>query len=233
MSPSAADRMSAASRRQAILAAAQPLFAARGFDGVTTREVAAAASVSEALLYRHFANKAALYEAVLESCIQQSREDAERIQALSDSTGTLVLAVHAVLRSIQFPRKCDGSEQDVPRLMLQSLLGDGDFARDFIALVSQPWVEKIASCVRASIAAGDIDGTEDEAITGCWFAHHLATSLVFYGLPERAVVDLPAGDQELVFERSVRFALRGLGLSPLAIKQHYHPQALALLARGG
>jgi AcrR family transcriptional regulator len=188
--------------------------------------------VSEALLYRHFANKAALYDCVLECCIHRSLDDAERIRALPDSTGTLVLAVYAVVRSILCPPQDDGSEQDVPRLLLQSLLGDGCFAKDFIQLVSSPWVDKISGCIRAAIAAGDIDATEEEAIMGCWFAHHLASALVFHQLPERVVVQLPSMDREVVFERSVRFVLRGLGLYPEALRRHYHPEALALLSRG-
>ncbi len=53
-------RLAAADRRNSILEAATTAFAARGFDGARTLEIAANAEVSEALLYRHFASKEAL-----------------------------------------------------------------------------------------------------------------------------------------------------------------------------
>ncbi len=46
--------------RDRILQAAQRLFAAQGFDGTTTRDLAAAASVAEGTLFRHFPNKKAI-----------------------------------------------------------------------------------------------------------------------------------------------------------------------------
>lgn len=59
-------RLPAGERRAAILGSAADLFATRGFAGVTTRELAAAAAVSEATLYKHFPDKEALYRAILE-----------------------------------------------------------------------------------------------------------------------------------------------------------------------
>jgi AcrR family transcriptional regulator len=43
--------------RQRILQAAQHLFASRGYDGTTTRDLAQAAGVAEGTLFRHFENK--------------------------------------------------------------------------------------------------------------------------------------------------------------------------------
>jgi AcrR family transcriptional regulator len=51
---------SEAQTRTRILDAAQRLFAAQGFDGTTTRDLAAAANVAEGTLFRHFPNKKAI-----------------------------------------------------------------------------------------------------------------------------------------------------------------------------
>lgn len=58
-------RLSGEDRKAAILDAAVRLCAERGFHGVTTRDLAAAAGVSEALLFRHFASKDELILEVL------------------------------------------------------------------------------------------------------------------------------------------------------------------------
>jgi AcrR family transcriptional regulator len=42
------------------------LFSQRGFRGTTTKEIAAAAGVSEAMVFRHFATKEELYTAILD-----------------------------------------------------------------------------------------------------------------------------------------------------------------------
>lgn len=62
-----AARMNAGDRRRQLLDAALELFSRRGFEGATTKEIAAAAGVTEAIIFRHFANKQALYTAVLDS----------------------------------------------------------------------------------------------------------------------------------------------------------------------
>lgn len=46
--------------KQRILQAAQRLFASRGYDGTTTRDLASAAGVAEGTLFRHFENKKAI-----------------------------------------------------------------------------------------------------------------------------------------------------------------------------
>jgi len=59
-------RLSAQDRRRQILQVASGLFARQGFQGTTTREIAAQAGVNEALLFRHFASKETLYWTIIE-----------------------------------------------------------------------------------------------------------------------------------------------------------------------
>ncbi|HEX2055283.1 MAG TPA: helix-turn-helix domain-containing protein, partial [Nitrospiraceae bacterium] len=56
---------SSRTRQASLIAAATSLFAARGFRGTTTKEIANAAGVSEALLFKYFPTKRALYAAIL------------------------------------------------------------------------------------------------------------------------------------------------------------------------
>jgi AcrR family transcriptional regulator len=59
-------RMAGEERRLQILAIAVSLFSNRGFRGTTTKEIAQAAGVSEAMVFRHFATKEELYAAILD-----------------------------------------------------------------------------------------------------------------------------------------------------------------------
>lgn len=56
---------SSRTRQANLIAAATSLFAARGFRGTTTKEIAKAAGTSEALLFKYFPTKRALYAAIL------------------------------------------------------------------------------------------------------------------------------------------------------------------------
>ena len=58
--------MAGEERRSQILAVAVSLFSQRGFRGTTTKEIAQAAGVSEAMVFRHFATKEELYAAILD-----------------------------------------------------------------------------------------------------------------------------------------------------------------------
>ncbi len=63
-------------RKQQIIRVASRLFSRRGFDKVTTRELAEECGVSEPALYRYFDSKEAIYDAVLDSI--RSHVDVEK-----------------------------------------------------------------------------------------------------------------------------------------------------------
>jgi len=63
---SATPRLPASDRRRQLLETALDLFSRKGFDGTTTKEIASAAGVTEAIIFRHFPSKQALYTAVID-----------------------------------------------------------------------------------------------------------------------------------------------------------------------
>lgn len=69
-------RMAAEDRRQQILEVAMELFSQKGFRGTTTKEIALAAGVNEAIIFRHFATKSDLYAAIID---QKASSDNVRI----------------------------------------------------------------------------------------------------------------------------------------------------------
>jgi TetR/AcrR family transcriptional regulator len=62
--------MNAGDRRLQLLDAALELFSRKGYGGATTKEIAATAGVTEAIIFRHFPSKQALYTAVLDSKLE-------------------------------------------------------------------------------------------------------------------------------------------------------------------
>ena len=59
-------RLSLSERRRQLIDAARRVFAEHGFRGATTRQIAAEAGVTEALIFQHFPDKDSLYAAILD-----------------------------------------------------------------------------------------------------------------------------------------------------------------------
>jgi len=64
--PAPPARLTGEERRREIVRVAVKLFSQRGFRGTTTKEIAQAAGVSEAIIFRHFATKEELYRAIID-----------------------------------------------------------------------------------------------------------------------------------------------------------------------
>ena len=59
-------RMSAAQRREQLIATARQLFAERGFDATSIEEIASRAKVSKPVVYEHFGGKEGIYAVVVD-----------------------------------------------------------------------------------------------------------------------------------------------------------------------
>src|ERR1051325_3955487 len=77
-------RMSAAQRREQLIAIGRQLFAERGFDGTSVEEVASHAKVSKPVVYEHFGGKEGLYAVVVD----------REVRALLDRITTALTAGH-------------------------------------------------------------------------------------------------------------------------------------------
>jgi TetR/AcrR family transcriptional regulator len=137
-------------RRRQLLRVAVESFAQNGFSGTKTKDIAAAAGVSEAILFRHFASKEDLYHAILdekeatmggERWFEEMHELAER----RDDRGLFLHVARQLIRSFR-------EDAAFHRLLLYAsleghLLADlfherfglpmGDFLSRYIALRQQ------------------------------------------------------------------------------------------------
>jgi len=223
-------KLSSEERRAAIIKAVQKVFAEKGFDGTTTRELAEAAGVSEALLFKHFPNKEALYSAMQTSCCQGKDPVIEKLRALEPSTSALVTLVHFMFSRKVGVRLAEDDEDAIHmRLIQRSMLEDGGFARFHLRQVAAGWIPKFDECLKAAVAAGDaVSGPVTGNLHG-WFCHNLAVMMRLHLSHDDPIVDYKASRQKLV-EQAVWFTLRGMGLKEEAIKRYYNPKALALFS---
>ncbi len=122
-------RMAGGERRLQILRKAMRLFSQRGFRGTTTKEIALAAGVSEAMVFRHFATKEELYSAILDhkACIHDELDPlqivADAIKRKDDRAVFEGIALDALKQ-----HDCDPEFQ---RLLLHSALEEHELAHMF------------------------------------------------------------------------------------------------------
>src|SRR5246500_1937163 len=86
-------RMPAEQRRELVLGEARAAFAAHGYAGTSTEEVARRAGISQPYLFRLFPTKKALFLALVERCFQRVQETFTA--AAGDLTGDEALAAMA------------------------------------------------------------------------------------------------------------------------------------------
>jgi AcrR family transcriptional regulator len=225
-------KLSGEERRAAIIKAVRRLFADKGFHGTTTRELAEAAGVSEALLFKHFPNKEALYTAMLHACCPAKDSPlVEQLKSLEPSASSLVVLVHRFIARLVEGGCPDAEEQEIQhRLMLRSFLEDGEFARFFLERATACWLSKVEECLKASIAAGEAVASPLQPRLASWFFQHIAATIKMHLRHATPVLDYGVSREQLV-EQAVWFALRGMGLKDEAIRRYYNPLALRLLER--
>jgi TetR/AcrR family transcriptional regulator len=126
-------RMSGAERQRQLLEVALNAFSQRGFKGTTTKQIAAAAGVAEAVIFQHFPSKEALYSAVLELHLetgdeQQWVEEVRACMKCNDDEGVFRAFVRRILESYRHDpmiervilfAALEGHEQGLARLHKQ------------------------------------------------------------------------------------------------------------------
>jgi AcrR family transcriptional regulator len=209
-------RLDSDERRKAIVAAAVPLFARKGFAGTTTRELAEAAGISEALLFRHFPSKRHLYSEILQlGC--EGDPALERLVTLEPSTATLVGMTHFMVRYFLLGAGVDRNEMDTRlRLVLHSFLEDGEYARELFDKIFERIHPLFEASLEAAMAAGDLKPGPIASANRFWFGHHVAAMVAFVFLPGQPSIPYEGLPTTLVDE-ACWFILRGIGMKDTAI----------------
>jgi AcrR family transcriptional regulator len=225
-------RLSAEQRKTAIVQAALPLFARKGYAETTTKDLARAAGVSEPLLYKHFPSKEALYAEIQNLCCRgnapSTRKFMRLLNDLEPSTSALVHLVYHLVRVLVLGKPVGAIEWDtLQRMMLKSFLEDGAFARAMYQNRFDYFCGRIEACLQAAVAAGDAVKSPLSAGNSARFAHHLGAWIALVHLPPKPAIHYKVSRQQLVHQ-AVWFILSGMGLTPKAIASHYNPKVLDL-----
>src|ERR1041385_4245760 len=116
-------RMTAGDRKLAIVKAALPLFARKGFAETTTKDLAEAAGISEPLLYKHFPSKEALYREIQNYNCRETDPIARKLKSLPPSTSALVHIVYFLMRLLVLHKPTEQITWEMRfRLMIHSFL---------------------------------------------------------------------------------------------------------------
>jgi AcrR family transcriptional regulator len=139
---------SSRSRQASLIAAATSLFAARGFRGTTTKEIAKAAGVSEALLFKYFPTKRGLYAAIL----AEKANLTTLVEAIDDVAGKR--DDERVFSLIAAYRIRPGADPTMLRLLLFSGLEGHELADMFFSKQHRVINDYLAGYIRTRIQEG-------------------------------------------------------------------------------
>lgn len=211
-------RLDSEERRRAIVQAAMPLFARGGFAGTTTKSIARAAGVSEALVFQHFPSKLALYQEIVRQC--EGDPALERLLALEPSAQTAVHMTAAMLEHFVCGTLGDPAETELDhRMTMMSYLDDGEYARLQNGWCAERVLPLLHASLKAAAAAGELVEGAPFSRNDAWFGHHVATMIAYTRLSGTPAVPYESDLVHIVDDAS-RFILRGLGLSAASIERH-------------
>jgi AcrR family transcriptional regulator len=149
-------RLSARDRRRQILEVASGIFARKGYDGTTTREIAEEAGVNEALLFRHFASKEALYWTMLEELCQVASRHGRMQKTLSKGS-TDFEVFRAIARDVLTRTQRD---RELTRLLWFTALENHELSKRFFNTFIAGYFEDLAGYIRARIRQGAFRRTD-------------------------------------------------------------------------
>jgi TetR/AcrR family transcriptional regulator, transcriptional repressor of aconitase len=216
-------RISSEERRQAIIEAVKDVFATKGFDRTTSRDLAKGARVSETLLYKYFPTKLSPYQAMLRACAEALVwSESDSIRSLKPSTATLIVMVDSLISQVVERQSLYFDDAVLGRLAIRSLLEDGAFARAILRPFTNNWVAAFEKCLERAAEAGGLRKVSTTPHVCAWLIHHIALGLMLHICP-KTPIDYNVPKLTLIQE-AVGFALRGIGLKEEPIKRHYNPR---------
>ncbi len=192
--------------RARILAAAEELFAKRGYAGATTAAIAAQAGLPKANLHYYFGTKQALYRAVIDGIMDLWLKAFGEITEESDPAEALAGYIRA---KIAYSR----DRPLASRIFAGEIIRGAPVVEDFLASELRHWVEQKSEVLRRWAEAGRIDPIEPAHL---FFLIWAATqTYADFATQISAVLGrAPLTDQdfEVATETVTRIVLKGCGI---------------------
>lgn len=169
-------RTSARDRRLSIISKAASLFAAKGFNGTTTKEIAKTAGVSEALVFKYFPTKRELYRAILEdkASLTELLEAVEEAARKRDDERVFTLIARYRIRK--------GADPTLLRLLLFSALEGHELSEMFFRKQHKVFYDYLAAYIQRRIDDGAFEAVDPllaaRAFVGM-LAHHRLLHEIF------------------------------------------------------
>lgn len=200
--PTRKRRLSGTDRRKQIIERASALFAQRGFDGVTIKDLAASCRINQAVLYHHFKSKRELHQAVVEEKIKQL--DIESFLATLDRDqpiGELLKAVAAHILSIA------SRDTQINRLLLLGTLQKSAETTALFKAWRQPFVDYLHAEFARRIKAGEFRRVDPHITARSFIGMIMDCSVSCFLWPEFGYAGF---DPEATVSNNVGVFLRGL-----------------------
>ncbi len=161
----------------AILAAAEAIFAERGFDGATTAAIAAMAGLPKANVHYYFSTKERLYREVIRRILDAWLDAArafDEVDSAREALARYIVAKMDLARERPF-----GS-----RVFAKEIMRGAPVAQDFLETTLKSWIDDREAVVRRWIRQGQLRPVEPRTLFYLiWattqhyadFAHQIAT----------------------------------------------------------
>ena len=209
-------RLSRADRRRSILEAAHRLFARHGYDGTRTQQIAREAGISEALVFRHFPGKDALYRAVLRQLVRDQNATFASFGAMEESADGLLRMIERTIR--HGVAGAQASNANGMRIVVASLAGDADYARLVYRRARRLFLPGLARAMAAARAEGIIKGAPVAPDNAANMVEHVATMMMMARMANPPAITYAGSDEELLGD-AIRFCARGIGLDPAWVEE--------------
>lgn len=210
-------RISGAERRTLILAAARRVFSQYGYEGAKTLQIAREAKVSEALVYRHFPSKLALYRAVMRQVFNEQDNHFQLLGLQETSAAGLVRTLKNYFLSVL--AEGENEEEQRFRMTLASLAGDGNFASLIYRRAQRLNVKLVQETHKNARESGEMTGKVLSAANTTMFVEHIGIMISAIQALAPASRPYDSDSHNLAME-AVWFCCRGLGLSDEIIARY-------------
>jgi TetR/AcrR family transcriptional regulator len=172
--------MASDERRDQLCQIAMRLFSERGFRGTTTKEIASAAGVSEAVIFKHFSNKDELYASILDhkACSHMFTNPFGDVAGKMEANDDFGVFHTLALTAIEHHQE----DEDFLRLMLHSALEGHDLAKSFMEHFITHIYDFLGAYIKRRQSEGALRELEPRVVVRAFigmFVHHSLNTILW------------------------------------------------------